>query len=124
MLKALKTLIGEVRRHDQRSLALELALEECGQLGRLVKTIGVGPTLLLIKGFAGQTLQIPDFDNFSATLEAAAAATELSRQPELTLRKRYSSAVLEKAATLRKKLDEVEQARQVLVQKMNSQGTS
>jgi len=123
MLKALKAVINEVRKNDQRSLALELAMESCGQLGQLVRTIGVGPTLLLVKAFAGKSLKIPDLEQFSSTLEAAAAAVEGDGVPPVMMRKRYSKEVVARASQLRTQLKEVELARIALVQKMDARDT-
>lgn len=123
MLKALKTVIQEVRTNDQRSLALELALKQDDGLDQLVRTIGVGPTLLLVKAFAGRTLKVPQVAVLSQLIEDAAAAVEAGKAHPITLRKRYPADTLRRASKLRKQLDEVEAARQVLIQKMNSLST-
>lgn len=123
MLKELKTVINEIRGRDQRSLALELAMEHCENLGSLVKTIGVGPTLLLIKSFSGKNIKVPDVTTFSTTLEAAAAAVESLEVPGMVLRKRYSVEALELANRLTPKLVEIEKARVELIQRMDALDT-
>ena len=123
MLKELKNLVREIRGRDQRSVALEWAMEHCESLGSLVKTIGVGPTLLLIKSFSGKTIKVPEIIAFSKTLEAAAAAVEALEVPGVVLRKRYSAEALELAGKLTPKLAEIEKARKELVQKMDSLDT-
>ena len=98
-------------------------MEHCEHLGALVKTLGVGPTLLLIKSFSGKTIKVPEVGAFSVTLEAAAAAVESLEVPGIVLRKRYSAEALQLANMLTPKLALLNRAREELIQKMDSLDT-